>query len=183
MNGSTKLFFLSVQTRFHVSVGFQARQMWQSGCRVKVWQGGDEPEWLYLPLPRGLWPCSHPRAYTSRAGSVWGWSGHAAQHHCWTEQEDGVTKSSEVSDGWIYCSITFGSTLTCILMPSLQDTWNLWICIHPCGQYHTYFHINREFDIQPIARINALLLQWTRWHETAGSIQASGSRSSVSPPR
>lgn len=70
--------------------------MWQSGCWVEVWQGGNHngrPNDLWLG---GIWPHRKPWPVASRAGTMRGWNGHAAQNHCRTQQENGLIEAPEV---------------------------------------------------------------------------------------
>lgn len=71
--------------------------MWQPGCWLRVWQGGDDTNRAHDLWPRGLWPDSEPRAVGGGAGSVRGGGGDAAQHHRRAEQEDGLAEGAEVT--------------------------------------------------------------------------------------
>lgn len=70
--------------------------MWQSGCWVEVWQGGDHTNRTNDLWLRGIWPHRKPRPIAGRAGTVWGWNGHTAQNHCRTQPKDGLIEATKV---------------------------------------------------------------------------------------
>lgn len=70
--------------------------MWQSGRWVEVWQGGNHSSRTNALWHGGIWPHRKPRPFASRAGTVWGWNGHAAQNHRRTQQENGLIEAPEV---------------------------------------------------------------------------------------
>lgn len=80
--------------------GFQPGPMWQLRCWVKVRQRDDDTDRTNELRLRGLGPRCKPRPFTGRAGAVWGWNGHTAEHNCWTKQEDGLIKGTKVACNW-----------------------------------------------------------------------------------
>lgn len=88
--------FHLIQKRRHISSGFPSGQMWQSGCWVEVQQGDNDADRTHDLWLGGTRPHRKPQPFNGRAGTVWGWNGHAAQSHRWTQQEDGLLEATEV---------------------------------------------------------------------------------------
>lgn len=88
--------------------GVLSGQMWQPGHGISQWQGDDWPHELW---PWWIRAHSKPGAFTGRVGPVWGWGGHAAQHHRWTEQKDGLTEGTKVTWPKLKHNLLFGGKL------------------------------------------------------------------------